>query len=107
VTQHRLEVADVFRQHEQEFLARWGDSLSPQQRKAFRDMCACRTAALAGRWEQCDHRARQFLVFHSCRNRAGPKCQARARDKWLARPPLELLPVPYSLSPSRSLTSFR
>jgi hypothetical protein len=48
---HRLEVADVFRQHEQEFLAQWGDTLSPQQRKAFRDICACRTAALGARIE--------------------------------------------------------
>jgi hypothetical protein len=96
VISHRLEVADVFRQHEQEFLARWGDTLSPQQRKAFRDICACRTAGLGARWEQCDHCARQFLVFHSCRNRACPKCQSRARDQWLARTSLELLPVPYS-----------
>jgi hypothetical protein len=92
----RLEVADVFRQHKQEFLSRWGDSLSPQQRKAFRDICACRTAALGARWEQCDHCAHQFLLFHSCRNRACPKCQARARDQWLARTSRELLPVPYS-----------
>jgi hypothetical protein len=28
--ERRLEVADVFRQHEQEFLARWGHTLSPQ-----------------------------------------------------------------------------
>jgi hypothetical protein len=62
----RLEAADVFRQHKQEFLSRWGDSLSPQQRKAFRDICACRTAALGARWEQCDHCAHQFLLFHSC-----------------------------------------
>jgi hypothetical protein len=96
VSEHRLEVADVFRQHEQEFLARWGECLSPQQRKAFRDICACRTAALGARWEQCDHCARQFLVFHSCRNRACPKCQSRERDKWLARTAGELLPVPYS-----------
>ena len=92
----RLEAADVFRQHKQEFLSRWGDSLSPQQRKAFRDICACRTAALGARWEQCDHCAQQFLLFHSCRNRACPKCQARARDQWLARTPRELLPVAYS-----------
>jgi len=96
VTEHRLEVADVFRHHEQEFLARWGDSLSSPQRKAFRDICACRTAGLGARWEQCDHCARQFLLFHSCRNRACPKCQSRARDKWLARTSRELLPVPYS-----------
>jgi hypothetical protein len=96
VTEHRLEVADVFRQHEQDFLARWGDCLSPQQRKAFRDIRACRTAALGARIEQCDHCSHQELVFHSCRNRACPKCQSRARDQWLARTARELLPVPYS-----------
>jgi len=46
VTEHRLEIADVFRQHGQEFLNRWGDVLSTQQRKAFRDIGVCRTAAL-------------------------------------------------------------
>ena len=96
MNQHRLEVADVFRQHEQEFLTRWGDTLSPHQRKAFRDICACRTAALGARLEQCDHCSQQSLVFHSCRNRACPKCQSRARDRWLARTARELLPVPYS-----------
>jgi hypothetical protein len=93
---HRLEVADVFRQHEQEFLKRWGDRLSPHQRKAFRDIGACRTAALGARREQCDHCFQQSLVFHSCRNRACPKCQARSRDRWLARTARELLPAPYS-----------
>jgi hypothetical protein len=93
---HRLEVADVFRQHEQEFLKRWGDTLSPHQRRAFRDIRACRTAALGARRQQCDHCSQQSLVFHSCRNRACPKCQARSRDRWLARTARELLPVPYS-----------
>jgi hypothetical protein len=46
MTSHRLEVADVFRQHKQEFFARWGHTLSAQQSKVFRDICACRTAAL-------------------------------------------------------------
>jgi hypothetical protein len=63
---HRLEVADVFRQHEQEFLAQWGDTLSPHQRKAFRDICACRTAALGARLEQCDHCSYQNIQFNSC-----------------------------------------
>jgi Putative transposase/Transposase zinc-binding domain len=93
---HRLEVADVFRQHEQEFLAQWGDTLSPHQRKAFRDICACRTAALGARLEQCDHCSYQNVQFNSCRNRHCPKCQSTARDKWLARTAKELLPVPYS-----------
>jgi len=94
--EHRLEVADVFRQHQQEFLARWGDTLSSHQRKALRDICACRTAALGTRLEQCDHCSHQDLVFNSCRHRACPKCQSRARDQWLATTAQELLPVPYS-----------
>lgn len=53
MTESRLEVADVFRQHGQEFLDRWGDVLSPQQRKAFQDIAACRTAALGSYVEEC------------------------------------------------------
>jgi hypothetical protein len=96
MTQHRLEVADVFRQHAQEFFARWGHTLSAPQRKVFRDICACRTAALGARFEQCNHCSHQTTLFHSCRNRHCPKCQTTARDQWLDRTAKELLPVPYS-----------
>ncbi len=91
----RLEVADVFRQHEQEFLERWGPMLSSQQLRAFRDICACQTAALGARLEQCDHCSHQVVVFNSCRNRHCPKCQSSAREKWLASQSRDLLPVPY------------
>jgi hypothetical protein len=96
VTGHQLEVADVFRLHGQEFLDRWGDVLSPQQRKAFRDIVACRTAALGEYVQQCDHCSHQVIKFKSCRNRHCPKCHCRARDQWLAARADELLPVPYS-----------
>jgi hypothetical protein len=46
VSEQRLEVADVFRRYGQEFLDRWGYVLSRQQLKVFRDIGACRTAAL-------------------------------------------------------------
>jgi hypothetical protein len=96
MTQHRLEVADVFRQHAQEFFTRWGHTLSAAQRKVFRDICACRTAALGARFEQCNYCSHQNIQFHSCRNRHCPKCQSTARDQWLDRTAKELLPVPYS-----------
>ena len=95
MTQTRLEVADVFRQHGQEFLDRWGDVLSPQQRKAFRDIGACRTAALGSYVEQCDHCCHQVIEYRSCRNRHCPKCHSKARDEWLAARAKEILPVPY------------
>ncbi|HEX4165684.1 MAG TPA: IS91 family transposase [Bryobacteraceae bacterium] len=96
MTQHRLEVADVFRQHGQEFFTRWGHTLTAPQRKVFRDICACRTAALGARFELCNHCSHQNIQFHSCRNRHCPKCQSTARDQWLDRTAKELLPVPYS-----------
>jgi hypothetical protein len=95
VTTGRLEVADVFRQHEQEFFVRWGKWLSRQQRKAFRDICACRTGACGARLEQCDHCGERTLQFNSCRNRSCPQCQSNARDRWLAKTAQELLPVRY------------
>jgi hypothetical protein len=54
VNDHRLEVADVFRTHEDDFLARWGHVLSPRQKKAFADIRDCRTAALGGHVEHYD-----------------------------------------------------
>jgi Putative transposase/Transposase zinc-binding domain len=95
VSEGRLEVADVFRQHEQEFLRRWGHTLSAQQLRAFRDICACRTAALGAHVEQCDNCSQQIIAYDSCRNRHCPKCQSTARDKWLAAQSASLLPVPY------------
>jgi hypothetical protein len=96
MTSHRLEVADVFRQHKQEFFAQWGHTLSTQQSKVFRDICACRTAALGALFAQCNHCSYQSIEFHSCRNRHCPKCQSTARERWLIQTAKELLPVPYS-----------
>jgi hypothetical protein len=95
VREHRLEIADVFSQNGEEFLKQRGHSLSPQQRKAFRDIGACRTAALGGHIEECDHCARRVIAYNSCRNRHCPRCQSTARDEWLSERAKELLPVPY------------
>jgi hypothetical protein len=95
VTQHRLEVADVFRQHEQEFLQRWGHMLTTRQLRALRDICACRTEALGAHVEQCDGCSRQIIAYDSCRNRHCPKCHSRARDTWLAARSAEFLNTPY------------
>jgi hypothetical protein len=88
----RLEVADIFRTYGDDFLAQWGHVLSRQQRKAFHDIRACRTAALGGHVEECDQCGHCAISYHSCRNRSCPKCQAAARAKWLAEREAELLP---------------
>lgn len=96
MSEHRLEVADVFRQYHAEFLSRWGHTVSAHQRKALRDIGACRTAALGGHLEQCDGCSHRRIAYNSCRNRHCPKCQSTARDRWLAARAQELLPVPYA-----------
>lgn len=92
---HRLEVAEVFRQHEQEFQRQWGHTLNAARRRALCHIGACRTAALGAHLEQCDNCPHQAIAYNSCRNRHCPKCQSSARDKWLAAQSAELLPVPY------------
>ena len=98
MSEHRLEVADVFRTYEKEFLAKWGHVIGAHRRKAFEAIRDCRTAALGGHVEyveQCDTCGHQVISYNSCRNRHCPKCQAMARAKWLTEREAELLPVPY------------
>jgi len=90
-----LELADIFRVHGPAYLAAFGDSLSAQQKRALRDIPVCRTAALGGHVEQCDHCGHRKIAYCSCRNRHCPKCQAAARAAWLEQRGAELLPVQY------------
>ena len=93
--EHRLELADIFRAHQEDFLNRWNPVLSREQRRALRDIRDCRTAVLGGHLQQCDQCGHRVNLYNSCRNRHCPKCQATARAKWLAQRQAELLPAPY------------
>jgi hypothetical protein len=95
MNQHRPQLADVLRVHQNDFLAHWGTMLSSHQRKALRDIRDCRTAALGGRLQQCEECGHQVILFHSCRNRHCPQCQATVRAQWLAERQADLLPVEY------------
>jgi hypothetical protein len=90
---HRLEVADVFRQYGETYLALHG--ASREQRRVLRDVQNCRTAALGGHVEQCDRCGHQKISYNSCRNRHCPKCQGSTRARWLNARAAELLPTPY------------
>jgi len=90
-----LEVAEVIREHGAAFLARYGKVATAGQRKALRDLAACRTAALGGHVERCLDCGHERIAYNSCRNRHCPKCQALARARWLEREAELLLPVAY------------
>jgi len=63
--------------------------------KVWRAIVACRTAALGGHVDACDHCGATRHVYHSCRNRHCPRCQTRTQDAWVAARRREVLPVPY------------
>jgi Putative transposase/Transposase zinc-binding domain len=90
-----LEVADVFRRYGEAFREHHGASLSTAQRRVMSAIERCRTAALGGHIEQCDHCDHQRICYNSCRDRHCPKCQSLARAEWLENRQSELLDAVY------------
>jgi hypothetical protein len=90
-----LEVADILRQHGDDFLHSHAEHLCGVQRRALHDLAVCRTAALGGHAEACEGCGEVTLAYNSCRNRPCPKCQAGVRARWLERERGLLLPVDY------------
>jgi len=78
-----VEVADILREQGDRFIEQnpW---LSYQQLSVLRAIRRCRTAALGGHIDQCSQCGHQAISYNSCRNRHCPKCQAQARQRWLA-----------------------
>src|SRR6266536_2928729 len=95
MTRPTLEVADILRAHGDRFLDRYRSSFDFQQLKAFRAIQRCRTAALGGHRDACQSCGYQTISYNSCRNRHCPKCQAQARERWLAARERELLATSY------------
>ena len=95
MTRPTLEVADILRVQGDRFLERYRSSFDFQQLKAFRAIQRCRTAALGGHRDQCSRCGYQAISYNSCRNRHCPKCQAQARERWLAARERELLDTSY------------
>ncbi len=89
------EVADIFRRYGEAYRAQHDASLSTAQRRVMTAIELCRTAALGGHVEQCDHCGHSRIAFNSCRNRHCPRCQSLARAQWLEARRAELLDTQY------------
>jgi hypothetical protein len=87
------EVAEILRLYGAAY--RRDHHVSLPQERVLRDIEMCRTAALGGHIEKCDHCDFRRPVYNSCRNRHCPKCQALVRAQWLADRQAEVLPVGY------------
>src|SRR5438552_13431756 len=90
-----IEVADLVRAAGDAFIERSRKGITCKHDRVLLASVRCRTAALGrhlGECTRCGHRA---ISYNSCRNRHCPKCQAGARDRWLAARRQELLPTRY------------
>jgi hypothetical protein len=88
-----IELADVFHRYEEEYLKE--NKLPWNIVKAINAIKNCRTESLGGHIWECEDCSEKFEVHNSCRNRNCPKCQGRAREKWLKERKEELLPIGY------------
>jgi hypothetical protein len=85
-----LELAEIIRRH--------GDrlgGLSGLEQRILRAIACCRTAALGGHVQSCDHCQHRRIAYNSCRNRHCPRCQGVACARWMADRAKELLDVEY------------
>jgi hypothetical protein len=90
-----LEVADVFRAYGEDYRRCHGSSMSVQQLRVMRAIEVCRTAALGGHVDRCDHCGHKVVSYNSCRNRHCPKCQNLDKALWREARQAEVLPAEY------------
>jgi hypothetical protein len=87
------ELADIFAQYGNQY--RDKNVITGQQYKVMKRIEICRTAALGGHVEACDHCGHTQNAYNSCRDRHCPKCQTMVKEKWLNNRKAELLPCAY------------
>ena len=91
-----IELADVLRAATDRLLDRHPAWLSWLHIKVLTAILRCRTAALGGHVDECSRCGHQAISYNSCRNRHCPRCQSKARDRWLDARRGELLAAPYT-----------
>ncbi len=90
-----MEVADILRAQGSRFLSKYQASFGYQKLKAFRAHPKLPHGALGGHLDACSNCGQQAISYNSCRNRHCPKCQAQARQRWVADREREVLPTRY------------
>lgn len=90
-----VEVADIFRQFGPAYRKIHRTNMPTVQWRAMRAIEICRTEALGGHIDKCDHCGKERNSYNSCRNRHCPKCQFLKKEKWVEDRERDLLPIQY------------
>jgi hypothetical protein len=70
-----------------------GQKLSPTQLKALKNIAQCRTSAMGGHEEVCEHCGEKRYSYNSCGDRHCPKCQITKQMQWVEEITKLSLPV--------------
>jgi hypothetical protein len=92
-----IALATVIKQFESAYLAQYGSSMLPSQRKAMSTMKLCRSSLGPSMLAQCGDCAQQRVVPHSCGHRNCPHCQHFESRRWIERQTQALVPSNYFL----------
>lgn len=91
-----VELADILRLHGDDYQVRHSDRMLPSHFRAMRDIDCCRTPVMGGQIYTCPRCPDEYLyAYHSCKNRACPKCQNHETTRWIESQADYLLPVDY------------
>ncbi|WP_321295086.1 IS91 family transposase [Marinifilum fragile] len=77
----RYDLADILREHRDVFYSNY--RMFEQQKKAYRNICACRTPELGGHTNYCNSCDYNSQAYNSCRNKHCPKCQFIKQVRWV------------------------
>lgn len=87
----KFELADVVHRFGNKLLQQ--QQLSPDKIKALLAISQCRSAALGGHKEKCDHCGQERYSYNSCGNRNCPKCLSAKQVLWVEKLMNKTLPV--------------
>ena len=88
-----VELATIFRSLGLDYL--YKANLTPRQKRAFRNITECRTAAKGGHWWECTSCGHTVNQYNSCLDRHCPKCQGKARYQWAEKQMEEVVNTTY------------
>ncbi|MEN7973894.1 MAG: transposase [Verrucomicrobiota bacterium] len=88
-------IQEIFREHSNAYLARFGERMPANHKKAIHAIRNCGTGAFGTHLFGCDGCGGVHQADSSCGNRHCPTCQAGKSDEWLKKQEAKALPVNY------------
>ena len=92
-----IRLATLITRFKADLIARFGERISTDQRRALSAMQRCRNAASPMLQLRCANCEQQALVPHSCGHRLCPHCQHHESEQWLQRQMQRLVPADHFL----------